>query len=196
MKELSRISRDICFFGSKGSGKTLAMTYYAVRAYLDGYTIYSNYHLNFPYTPLRCIDDIQGAHDGLVLFDDLEAWLSSRNWKSKENTQVMQIILQGGKRRLTVLYSAKRPENIDVLLRDTTDYWIRCSLMMNQEVCDQVDFEEKARYLDNLTLRMEVFDDDVESVNITYLNDLEVYADLYNTFQEIEKLETTVQERK
>ncbi|MEO5351484.1 MAG: ATP-binding protein, partial [Magnetococcus sp. YQC-3] len=163
MLELSRVSRDICFFGSKGSGKTLGMTYYGLRAYLSGLNVYSNYHLEFPHKRLQSIDDIMGARDGLVLLDDLEAWLSSRNWKSKENKQVMQIILQGGKRRLTVLFSCKRPENIDVLLRDTTDFWCRCTLIP-KSLNGCPDFEEYIKYLDNLLLCIEVFDDSVEPV--------------------------------
>lgn len=187
MTELSRVSRDICFFGSKGSGKTLAQTFYGLRAYLSGFNVYSNYHLNFPYTPLRCIDDIQQAHDGLVLFDDLEQWLSSRNWKKAENTQVLQIILQGGKRRLTVLFSCKRPENVDVLLRDTVDYWCRCTMVPKN--INSPSLEEDIKQLENLLVQIEVFDDNVDPVNVTYIDNLELFGSLYSTREEIEKLE-------
>ncbi|MEO5350244.1 MAG: hypothetical protein H7836_11425 [Magnetococcus sp. YQC-3] len=164
------------------------MTFYGLRAYLQGLNVYSNYHLEFPHKRLQSIDDIMHARDGLVLLDDLEAWLSSRNWKSKENQQVMQIILQGGKRRLTVLFSCKRPENVDVLLRDTTDFWCRCTLIP-KTVSPDMDFEEYIKYLDNLLLCIEVFDDSVEPVNITYIDDLPLYASLYSTREEVEKLE-------
>jgi hypothetical protein len=41
----------IGFIGQRGSGKTLTMVKEAYKKYLDGYTIYSNIVLNFPYKP-------------------------------------------------------------------------------------------------------------------------------------------------
>lgn len=171
------------------------MTYYGWRKWLDGYNVYSNYQLNFPYKRLKRLSDIETANNGILLLDDLEAWLSSRQWKSKESQEIMQIILQGGKRNLDLIYSCKRPENIDVLLRDTTDYWVKCNLLPNFVAKDIIDFENKASEIENLAVQLEVYDYNVELVNTTYIKDLEIYCHLYSTYEEISKFESERENR-
>ena len=40
------------FVGKMGSGKTLSMVRETLRYYAEGYKIYSNFHINIPYTPI------------------------------------------------------------------------------------------------------------------------------------------------
>jgi hypothetical protein len=60
----------MAFCGELGSGKTLGLTYMAVRNYLHGRKIYSNYKLNFPFTPVKTPDDIVNMHDGFLCADE------------------------------------------------------------------------------------------------------------------------------
>jgi len=57
--------------GELGSGKTLALTYLALRNYsLKQRTIYSNYNLKFPHIHVKTPDDVLGMKDGFAALDE------------------------------------------------------------------------------------------------------------------------------
>jgi hypothetical protein len=65
-----------------GKGKTLALTYFAYRKYLQGLDIYANYHLNFPKFPeghhqpkiiyVRSVQDVMRMKNGYFAGDENE----------------------------------------------------------------------------------------------------------------------------
>ena len=88
---LWRSTYDIGIFGKKGSGKTMYMSYLGFCAQQEGYTIYSNYSLNYPHIRIRTMEDFNlifkedPVQKKILLLDDGERWLNSRVSSSKIN---------------------------------------------------------------------------------------------------------------
>lgn len=75
--------------GRQGSGKTLFLVKKAYQFHLEGKTIYSNIHLNFPYKQLNYNDIIDcNLEDGVVLLDEIHLILNSRSAMSRINNQI------------------------------------------------------------------------------------------------------------
>ncbi|MEO5351289.1 MAG: hypothetical protein H7836_16850 [Magnetococcus sp. YQC-3] len=53
---------------------------------------------------------------------------------------------------------------------------------------NSAEFNEKAKYIDNLLVKIEVYNDNVEPVNITYLGNLDLYSQLYSSYEEISRI--------
>lgn len=111
--------------GLQGKGKTMLMTYFGVKDYEMGDTIYSNYHLNdIPYKPVSTLADLDAIRGGTFLFDECWTWLFSRTSMSKMNQQLMKVVMLNRKRDVNIYYTAQLQRSIDVLLREVTNYFI------------------------------------------------------------------------
>jgi len=197
MTKLNRVSLDICLHGGKGKGKSQAETYYLFRHYINGGLVASNMDLFFPiypgtYKPIKLdsMEKIRNIYNALIVLVDLERCLSSRRWKSKENEEVMEIILNWGKRRNSLIWSAKRPQNVDNLLRDTTDYWGECSLVPNFKALNIDDFDNRASDNKNLLVKIDFIDFNGNELHTQYIGNLELYCKFYSTYEEISQLRT------
>ena len=116
------------YVGELGTGKTLGLTYMALRNWLKGKDIYSNYKLNFPPTEfgnriiyVRTIDDIQNIGDGFACLDELWLWLDSRASGSKKNKIISVILSASRKMGFDIGYTTQSLHQIDKRVRDITD---------------------------------------------------------------------------
>ena len=110
----------IGIFGLQGWGKTALTTAFGKIAYDKGYKIYSNYHLNFDYTPVTTLKEAQAVRNGYLLLDELWQWVHARTSQSKINKEMMAICLLNRKRGINIVYNTQLPRTIDVILRDVT----------------------------------------------------------------------------
>ena len=116
----------IGFIGQRNSGKTLTMTIEAYKKYKQGFKIYSNYHLNFPYTPYTVDDLIMFAESGMYfgnsifLIDELHIYFDSRS-RGKRNTIFSYFLNQSSKNDIDVFYTSQFARQVEVRLRLNTE---------------------------------------------------------------------------
>jgi len=132
----------MAFVGELGAGKTLSLTYFAYLNYLKGIKIYSNYHLNFPYEPVRTLEDIEDMREGFFAGDELWLWMDSRASQNKKNRVISAILLKSRKRNIQIAYTTQSFGQIDLRVRRITDFiavpmlspkenWCRVLIMSN-----------------------------------------------------------------
>lgn len=108
--------------GLQGWGKTALTTFFGYLAYLNGYTVYSNYPLSFNYIYIDSIKQAQSVRNGYILFDEFWRWVHARTSQSNINKLMMSICLLNRKRNISIIYNTQLPRTIDVILRDVTNY--------------------------------------------------------------------------
>jgi len=117
----------IGFIGQRGSGKTLSMTIEAYKKYLQGYKIYSNYHLNFPYTPFTVDDLMAFAESGMYfgqsifLLDEIHIWFDSRASGKKRNVIFSYFINQSSKNDIDIYYTTQFSRQVEIRMRLNTE---------------------------------------------------------------------------
>jgi hypothetical protein len=90
--------------GRMGSGKTLSCVRYAYQYWKQGYKIYSNINLKFPYTPYNIQDLINWTSNdydlqkSIILLDEAHIFLDSRNSANKRNKIISYFLLQTRKK--------------------------------------------------------------------------------------------------
>lgn len=109
----------IGILGDLGSGKTLTLTYYALKTYwlykkeieAGDYEIYSNYHLyKLPYTYSPDLNStLDEMRNGVLLADELQDYVDSSLSAKKRIIFLTKIIRKSRKRGLDIFY--------------TTQYW-------------------------------------------------------------------------
>lgn len=120
------------FCGSIGSGKTLSMVRQAYKMFLEGKTIYSNIHLNFPHTRYKVEDlqawatDNKGITNLVLLIDEAHIYLDSRTSISKRNKIITYLLLQTRKISCDVYFTTQFFDQVDKRLRNLTDHIIEC----------------------------------------------------------------------
>lgn len=192
MTRLKRQSLDICFFGGKGRGKNIVLAYYGFKKWLDGFVIYSNFMLSYPFIYISSLADLEGLNldkkPALFLFDDAEEWLSSRRSLSTQNLTVSNIIIKLGKRNVYTLWSCKRPKNVEVELRNTSDFFVRVQLMLrdSKKILD-VGFDDAVSTIENLCILLTVYDYQEKLYKYQVLNDLDIWVELFDTSEEVKK---------
>jgi hypothetical protein len=112
----------IGILGLQGWGKTALTTFFGYLAYLNGFTIYSNYPLGFDYEYVSSIEDAKKVKNGFLLFDEFWRWVHARTSQSNINKEMMSICLLNRKRNVSIIYNTQLPRTIDVILRDVTNY--------------------------------------------------------------------------
>lgn len=121
--------------GELGSGKTLALTYLAWRNYSKGMKIYSNYKLNFPYTPIQTPDDIINMKDGFASLDELWLYADSRLSASKKNKFVTMVLAKSRKRSINIGFTTQSFGQVDKRIRTVTDFVCLPKLNNSETVC-------------------------------------------------------------
>lgn len=165
------------------------MTYFAFLLWLKGYDIYSNYHLEFPYSPIKTLENFNNVKDGVLLCDDFENWVSSKFRSANEKKDVLNASLQFGKRNINYfIWSCKRPLEIDKTLRQTIDYFVECNMELKYMPSKKYDIDFLEKYLDNYRSRLNVYSAvDLKPVQEVLVDDLNLWCELYDTKQEIKK---------
>ncbi len=104
--------------GDLSAGKTLLMTAIAYHDYLKGIPIYSNYELDFPYTRINSVDDLDTMESGTLVMD--EAWYTfdSRNFGTKKNKKGSYILSKLAKRNMNAYLNMQSMDLLDTRFRD------------------------------------------------------------------------------
>lgn len=115
--------------GRQGSGKTLFLVERAYDAFKKGLTVYSNVHLNFPYTKLDYNDIVEcKLKEGIVIIDEIHQLLPSRNSTSKRSREICDGFLSMvRKKRLEVYGSTQTTRKVDIRFREERDFLYICT---------------------------------------------------------------------
>ncbi len=199
----------------RGAGKTLSMTYQARKHFLvmrrcdrcgesfdflkeDGvcpnckckdfhrYPIYANYKLNFPFKPLRRLEDLQKIDDAFVAIDEVWKYANARESQKKRNKFVSGILAESRHRRIDLAMTTQHENQIDIWVRRVTDM-IAVPLVDKQTgICTLPVF----LYHNN-----PYFWTDETHID-TYYFQVEPIFKLYNTWEIIQEMDMEEQERK
>ena len=123
----------VCLSGN--SGKTLSLTYLAFRNYLNGVKIYANYHLNFPFTYVTTIEQIDEMKEGFFAGDELWLWIDSRASQSRKNKIISSILLKSRKRNVNFSYTTQSFMQVDKRIRNVTDFVATPMLSPDERWC-------------------------------------------------------------
>ena len=120
----------ICLvFGAQGSGKTLFLAKTGYEYYKKGYTVYSNFKLNFPYKELDFEQMLACEYNNaIILIDEAHLWgLDARDGMSKQNKELTKkFIVQVRKQGVKLYCASQRFRQLDVRLRENSEIVIRC----------------------------------------------------------------------
>lgn len=103
------------------------MTIEAYKKYKQGYKIYSNYHLNFPYTPYTVDDLMSFAESGMYfgnsifLIDEIHIWFDSRCSGKKRNIIFSYFLNQSSKNDIDIYYTSQFSRQIEIRMRLNTE---------------------------------------------------------------------------
>lgn len=141
------------FIGQVRNGKTISVITEGKKFYDEGYTIYSNTEVSFPYVPLTREmilewqkKKIDFAPKSVCLISEIHAWFDSRNSMSSNNKTFSYFMTQLGKftndkqRGLTIIADTQFFSQLDVRGRMITYQVIECKKL----------FEKKDVYIDVL----------------------------------------------
>jgi len=105
----------------------LTMTVEAYKKYKEGYTVYSNYHLNFPHINYT-VDDLmvfaeQGQYFGNAIFliDEIHIWFDSRCSGKKRNRIFSYFLNQSSKNDIDIYYTSQYSRQVEVRMRLNTE---------------------------------------------------------------------------
>jgi len=194
LTRIKRQSTDIVFFGLKGSGKTIFVTYLLFVEFLKGKTIFANFHLNFPYVHIETLSDLRGMHDGVAVLDDAERVISSKFLDNKQKKDLLDGMLDTGKRNIDVWYILKRPLEADKSVRSIASKFVKVKMELKvfpgMDSFSDVDFLEYASFLDHYVIVADMYDrDNLSSVEFTEVLDyLPIWALLYDTTEQVQKI--------
>lgn len=113
----------IAFCGPLGSGKTLNMTRVAAMDAIGGRNVAANYPTSFA-RPIRSIPDLFSLRDTLILLDELQATMDSREFKKAGD--LAQWILIVRKLGCSVCYTTQSFSFVDTRVRQITSYVYQC----------------------------------------------------------------------
>jgi hypothetical protein len=184
--------------GLMNSGKTLFMTYCLYDCYKKGYTILSNYNLNFPH--YRINQDYilyLSQHDrdlnNIVFgFDEFWIWLSeSRSAMTKENKLTSYMFNQSSKGKTIIFLTAQRNSQNENRIRENQHLLSLCT----REVYDSGMFKKISdehrvlpdEYQNKLYIRIKTLKQKLNGLESFYTKKQEMlihaktYFKLYNT---------------
>lgn len=181
-----RSNVDLCFYGDKGSGKTMAMVSLAVLEGLRGREIFANFKCNFPYTHVFGLDEIESMSNCLFLADDFENWCSSKYIPTAKQRDVLMASTNFGKRSIDFLWSCKAPMEINKTLRLTIDYFVKSNFYLKEIPVTYEEYEDWSGYTDAHKIVLECYNKiTLECDRLVEIDDTDLWAALYNTSEEV-----------
>jgi len=112
----------IGIMGKLGAGKTLtlsALAYYLGKQFKTN--VYANYGLKDAQR-LESLKEFWNIENGIVALDELWIDIDARNWKN--NITLTRWALQTRKKGLIVMYTTQHIRQVDIRIRNVTDYLI------------------------------------------------------------------------
>ena len=107
--------------GDKGFGKSVVMTYYLYRAYLQHKTIYSNYSFTFKFKQM-VMNEMNELKNCALAIDEAYLYADCRNSTSKQNIFIASLASQSRKRGVDMFINSQKIWKLDVRLRDEWEY--------------------------------------------------------------------------
>lgn len=153
------------FLGNQNSGKTLSMTYFCRVYYNIGYTIYSNYNLEFPHKKLtkelieEYTESRQQFNKTVFAIDEIYLFFDSRSSQSKGNKIFSYFVTQTSKNDVVLLGTAQFFNTVEKRFRDNVNNMIYCNRVLKtkrngfQNVKEGIRFLSK-KYNDILYIKM------------------------------------------
>lgn len=126
--------------GRFGSGKTLLLTYYALKAIEKNHKVFANYTIKSDkasfVTPSNFevkLDSVDTQKQPISTFlDEVYVWLDSRMSMTKRNLSLSHLILQSRKRHLTIFYTAQMSRTVEMRLSEMADFRIKAEQLHNR----------------------------------------------------------------
>ena len=117
------MSRLMDIYGDRGSGKTLIMTYFAVKADKLNIPTIADYKLNLPnFVPLQIDDLLNLSYDtALVQFDEFDVYMNNRRSMSNLSLFINNAIKQSRKKNLDIMSSTQLLDTIDWRFTELTN---------------------------------------------------------------------------
>jgi hypothetical protein len=128
------------FMGKMGSGKTLGQTILA--AYASNVLklpLYANYGLKIPFIPVKTTTDLWNAKQGILALDELHLTMDSRLWTN--NVSLSHFITQSRKKELLVIYTTQHIGQVDLRIRQNTDFLIYCERKKQKFIWNVLDYQ-------------------------------------------------------
>jgi hypothetical protein len=167
----------VAIIGELGCGKTLALTFLAWHNYQNkGKKIFSNYKFKtIPFEYVSEAEDINNMHSGFFAGDELWLWLDSRSSHSKKNKFISSILIKSRKRNLEIVYTTQSFFQIDVRVRNITDFIITPVLSKSERTCKLL-WYTKESFMMNKPVKIIKFK-------------TKDFFDMYDTTEEIEPID-------
>ena len=127
------------FLGEQNSGKTLAMTYYAMLYQKRGYEVYSNYNLGFEHKKITkkvIVDYVKNKKQfirAVFCIDEIYLILDSRNFGQKSSKIFSYFLLQTSKRNVHLLGTAQYFNTVEKRFRENCNFRVFCSRVIKKD---------------------------------------------------------------
>ena len=119
--------------GHKGDGKTCFATSLCYKGYLAGRKVFSNYQLEFPFTPIdlkAMIENPNWVKDGIICIDEAQTFVDCRMAGSRKNRLFSYIMLQGRKRKIDIILTSQQLDNVDIRIRRNLEHLYECEALV------------------------------------------------------------------
>lgn len=128
--------------GELGSGKTLTLSYLALKNWLiKGRIIYSNYHLyHIPYFEITTVRQLDIMIEGVFVADEFWVNVDARTSTKSRNRIVSDIARRSRKRNLEYIYTSQTLDQIDKRIRKIQDFTGYPILSGDDSICKVVVF--------------------------------------------------------
>lgn len=190
--KLKRNTYDIGIFGKKGCGKSVLLALLGYIRFLQGYMIFSNMPLKYPYIYVDNIETINMIYKinpdikKIFIGDDFELWFNSKI-KNIVKQQLTDIMINWGKVNCSLYYSGKRSMAIAIELRQNTcEFWFPELLLKyivntkNKRFNEYMNYK-LSQYLNFLNIKVTRFDENIEKLPSILITDLIKIVKLYDT---------------
>jgi len=111
--------------GNLGVGKTLCITTLGYLLYMNGYSVYANYHIKFPYKYLDSVEILSSidkkSSKNVLLLDELWVSADSRHSQLDRNIVISRAIAQSRKKRCIVFYTAQWISQVESRIKTLTN---------------------------------------------------------------------------
>lgn len=122
------------FVGNQRAGKTLSAIMEALeyqekveRDYQIPTSIYANFPCNFQYIAFEDWQELLEIKNAIVIFDEIDTAIDSRNFKSKDQMRFTHWFKQNGKKGITLLYTAQKFDLVEKRVREQTEFVLKCA---------------------------------------------------------------------
>lgn len=113
--------------GWRGSGKTCFMTALLYQYHLQGFKVFANYHLHFPYTyiTLKEVAELPDSlRNSVIGLDEIQVGADAREIFKAGNKGINKLVTQLRKRKCALFYTTQRWKYPDLRLRDQVNQHI------------------------------------------------------------------------